>query len=65
MGNLKVVKQLTLNENLLMVSMILAILGYYVIAEWQVLGGLLTVFSGYGIMAMLLNWLEKFAVFLF
>jgi len=52
LGNSKIVKQLVENENLLMVGMVLAILGYYVIAEWQVLGDLFIVFSGYGVMFM-------------
>ena len=64
MGNSKIVKQLVENENLLMVGMVLAILGYYVIAEWQVLGGLFIVFSGYGVMVMPTKLARKVCYFL-
>ena len=65
MGNSKIVKQLVENENLLMVGMVLAILGYYVIAEWQVLGDLFIVFSGYGVMVIPTKFARKFCYFLF
>jgi len=64
LGNSKIVKQLVENENLLMVGMVLAILGYYVIAEWQVLGGLFMVFSGYGVMVMPTKLARKVCYFL-
>ena len=47
-----------------MVGMVLAILGYYVIAEWQVLGGLFIVFSGYGVMVMPTKLARKVCYFL-
>ncbi|MCW3998098.1 MAG: hypothetical protein NWF10_05965 [Candidatus Bathyarchaeota archaeon] len=42
-----------------MPSMGFAILDFYVIAEWQILGGLLIVFSGYGIIIATTKIAEK------
>ena len=68
MGSSRVIKQITTNENLLMIGIVLAILGYYVIAEWQIIGGLIIVFSGYVILAMpakIVGQLHHFLVFRF
>ena len=68
MGSSRGIKQITANENLLMIGIVLAILGYYVIAEWQIIGGLLIVFSGYAILVIptkIVSQLYHFLVFRF
>ena len=68
MGSSRGIKQVTANENLLMLGIVLAILGYYVIAEWQIISGLIIVFSGYAILvipAKIVGQLHYFLVFRF
>ncbi len=68
MGSSKGIKQVTANETLFMIGVVLAILGYYVIAEWQIIGGLIIVFSGYAILvipAKIVSQLHYFLVFRF
>ena len=48
-----------------MIGMGFAILGFYVIAEWQILGGLLIVFSGYGIIIATTKIAKKACQFTF
>lgn len=49
MESSEIAKQALTDENLLMMGMALAIIGFYAIAEWEILVGLFIVFSGYGI----------------
>jgi hypothetical protein len=55
----KITNQIITDENLFMPGMGFAILDFYVIAEWQILGGLLIVFSGYGIIIATTKIAEK------
>ena len=68
MGSSRVITQIMANENLLMIGIFFAILGYYVIAEWHIIGGLIIVFSGYAIMVIptkIVSQLHDFLVFRF
>ena len=47
MESAKIARQVLKDENLLMTGMILTILGFYAIAEWEVLAGLFIVISSY------------------
>lgn len=47
MESSKIPVQFFTDDNLFMMGMILAILGFYTIAEWEVFTGLIIVFSGY------------------
>ena len=68
MGSSRVLKQIPVNEHLLMIGIALAFLGYYVIAEFQIIVGLIIVFSGYCIMVMpkkIVRQLHHFIIFRF
>lgn len=47
MESSKITIQFFTDDNLFMMGMILAILGFYTIAEWEIFAGLIIVFSGY------------------
>lgn len=57
-------KQIISDENLPMIGIVVAVLGFWIIAEWQIIGGLLFVVSGYGIMLAADNTTRRFVKFL-
>jgi hypothetical protein len=61
----KIVKQIVSDENLPMIGIVVAVLGFYVIAEWQIIGGLLFAVSGYGIVLAAASTTRRFVKFLF
>lgn len=47
MESSKIVRQALTDENLLILGLVLAIMGFYAIAEWEIFSGLFIVFSAY------------------
>ena len=65
MENSKIVEKIMSDENLSFIGAMFAVLGFYVIAEEQIIGGLLIVVSGYGIILVATYTTRRFAYFLF
>jgi hypothetical protein len=61
--NSKLVKSLLTDEILLMLGIGLSILGFYVMAEWQIIAGLLVVFFGYGLLLTTTKKVKKAIIF--
>lgn len=60
---LKLAKSLLSDEILLMLGISFSILGFYIIAEWEIILGLLVVFSGYGLLLTTTKRVKKGIMF--
>jgi len=61
----KIVKQIVSDENLPIIGIAVSILGFWAIAEWQIIGGLLFVASGYCIVLAAASTTRRFVKSLF